>query len=144
MISSIEAVLLSGIVGVCSALLAVFATHWTAKRRELEKKTTDIRIEYLIDCWIKIERAANVPKSVGRDQKNKFYDDLEQALAKIILLGDPSEVEAAKKFARDMAAGSNASVNDLLNSLRRSLREKLKLEQVGALDLFFRMQREKP
>jgi hypothetical protein len=110
-------------------------------RREAEKKTADIRIEYLIDCWTKIERAANLGEKPSKDKLEKSYDELEQAVAKVILLGDPSEVDAAKLFARDLAAGSNASVDKLLNALRDSLREKLELPKAGALDLFFRMRR---
>lgn len=139
--------LIAAVIGFCSAIVGgvvvAFANHVMTLKRERERKTTDVRIEYLIESWAKIERASYVSDSASKDQRNKFYDDLEQAVAKIILLGDVKEVDAAKKFARDLAAGSNASANELLNSLRDSLREKLKLERASALDLFFRMQREK-
>lgn len=140
---SIEMVLLSLISAVVGGLIVAFANHVMTRQREQEKKASDVRIEYLIDCWMKIERAACLGPDLGTDMKNNRLDELELAIAKVILLGDVAEVGAAKKFARDLAAGSNASVRDLLDSLRDSLREKLGLQPAGALDLFFRMQREK-
>lgn len=140
---SFESILLSLVSAIVGGLVVAFANHWMTQKREMEKKTTDVRVEYLIDCWMKIERAASMNSHSSKDYKNKCYDDLETAIAKITLLGDPGEVEAAKKFARDLAANSNASVNELLNSLRNSLRVKLGIAPAGALDLFFRMRRDK-
>ncbi len=138
-----ETALLSLASAIIGGLVVAFANHWMSRRRELEKKATDVRVEYLIDCWMKVERASLIGSDVENSEKQKRLDDLEQAVAKIILLGDVREVEAAKKFARELSEGSNASVNGLLNSLRDSLRERLGLEQAGALDLFFRMHRQK-
>jgi hypothetical protein len=140
---SAETILYSLLSAIVGGLIVAVANHLMARRRELEKKTTDIRIDYLIDCWMKIERAAFVGPEVETAERSARYDALEESVAKIILLGNAAEVTAAKKFARELAHGSNASVMELLNSLRDSLRKRLELDPAGPLDLFFRMQRDK-
>ena len=139
-----EAVILSLTSSVIGGLVVALASHWMTKRRDLEKKLVDIRVEQLVSSWTKIERASVVNHGdIAAEEKKRRYDDLEIAVASIMLLGDAREIEAAKSFAFEMAKGSGASVYELLNALRDSLRRQFKLEPVSGMDVFFRMRREK-
>ena len=114
------------------------------KRREHEKKLAEVRIEHLIKCWKQIERASNTENMTDRAELSRRYDDLEDAIASIVLLGAKKEVEAAPSFAAALAEGSDNSATELLQSLRDSPRAELELEPVEGLGhSFFRMHRDK-
>lgn len=127
---------------VFGGLVVAIVNHIMTRRRERDRKLADIRIEHLIKCWKQIERAAFVGDDATVSERNKRYDELEDAIASIMLLGGKREVEAASHFAVALADSSNNSANGLLNSLRDSLRAELKLEPVASLSLFFRMRRD--
>ncbi len=115
-----EAALASLLSSIFGGLIVAISNHIMTRRREQEKRLSDLRIEHLISCWKKIERAASVNHdAIGMEDKRKRYDDLEDAIASIMLLGDRSEVDAASQFARELATRSNAPVNILLNTLRQ-------------------------
>ncbi len=79
-----------------------------------------------------------------RAEFNRRYDELEDAIASIMLLGAKKEVETARKFAVALAEGTDRSATELLQPLRDSLRAELELEPVEGLGhLFFRMHRDK-
>jgi hypothetical protein len=140
---ALETVLLSLVSSVVGGLVVAFASHMMTRQRELEKKLVDVRVEHLISCWTKIERAAQIGQDeITAEAKKQRYDDLEVAIARIMLLGDRKEVEETRKFAYEMASGSGVSVNNVLNALRDSLRQQFNLEQVAGMDLFFRMKRD--
>jgi hypothetical protein len=139
-----QAIILSLASSVIGGLVVALANHWMTKRRELDKKLVDIRVEHLVSCWTKIERASVVNHDViASDEKKQRYDDLEAAVARIMLLGDSREIEAARSLAVELSKGAGASTNELLNALRDSLRRQFRLEPVAGMDVFFRMRREK-
>jgi hypothetical protein len=129
---------------VTGGLVVAPVNHFMTKRREHEKKLAEMRIEHLIKCWKQIERASNSEKVADRAELNRRYDELEDAIASIVLLGAKKEVETARKFAVALAEGTDKSATELLQSLRDSLRAELELEPVEGLGhFFFRMHRDK-
>jgi hypothetical protein len=125
-------------------LVVALVNHVMTKRREHEKKLAEVRIEHLIKCWKQIERASNTENVTDRAELSRRYDDLEDAIASIVLLGAKKEVEAARRFAVALSEGSDKSATELLQSLRDSLRAELELEPVQGLGhLFFRTHRDK-
>ena len=129
---------------VTGGLVVALVNHFMTKRREHEKKLAEVRIEHLIKCWKQIERASNTENVTDRAELNRRYDDLEDAIASIVLLGAKKEVETARKFAVAHSEGTDKSATELLQSLRDSLRAELELEPVEGLGhLFLRMHRDK-
>lgn len=124
--------LASSLIG--GAVVAVI-NNWLTRRREQDKKLSDLRVEHLLKSWRQIERAASMQNVDSDSERTKRYFELEEAVANILLLGDVEEVNAAKRFAGD----PNEQVNPLLNALRHSLRRELKLEPVESLSAFFRV-----
>jgi hypothetical protein len=131
--------LISGIVG---GLIVAAFNHWLTRKHENEKNCFDLNIEYLIDRWIKIEHASLMSQHVSLEIRACRLDDLEHAIARIFLIRNSKELDAAKAFAKSLAADTNSLVNKLLDSLRDSLCERLELEPVGRLDLFLSMRRD--
>jgi hypothetical protein len=129
---------LSAIIG---GLLVAIANHLMTQKREREKKITDVRIEYLIDCCLKIESVSNLGHKPSHEKTDNSYDELEKACAKIMLLGDPVEVDAVREFSKEFATNKSASGDKILNSLRDNLRKKLGLEHAGNWDSFLRISR---
>jgi hypothetical protein len=140
---SATTILLSLVSALLAGLVVAIANHWMTRTRELEKKTTDVRVEYLIECCLKFERASCLGPNSSLETIEKSYEDIESSFSKIMLLGDPNEIAAVKKFAQEFAASKNASTESVLNSLRDSLRKKLGLEPAGKWDLFLRVKLDK-
>jgi hypothetical protein len=129
--------------GVLGGLVVAIANHWMTRTRELEKKITDVRVEYLIECCLKFDRASCLSQKSSLETIEKSYEDIETAFSKVMLLGDPNEIAAVKKFAQEFAKSKNASTESVLNSLRDSLRKKLGLDPAGKWDLFLRVKLDK-
>ena len=139
-LSPIVLSLLSSIAG---GLIVAFVNHAMTRRREHERKLTDLRIQNLIDSWRKIEKASAVDHSPSaRDKRNSLYDGLEDAVASIMLLGTEKEVELARQFSRELAEKRTSSADELLNALRSSLRAELGLKGVADMNVFLRMSRD--
>ena len=138
-----DAIVVSLISSIIGGLIVAFANHVMTRRREHEKKLSDLRIQHLIDSWKKIEKASVADHSEkGKDKKNALYDGLEDAIASIVLLGTKKEVELARMFAIELSHGAGASSTELLNALRASLRIELGLEGVEDMNVFLRMRRD--
>jgi hypothetical protein len=105
--------------------------HRTAAKRDQMNKRRDLRIQYLIDAYRKLERISN------RDEASpEWAGNIESAIADIQLFGSVRQVAMAKQFASDMAAERQASADELLADLRKDLRRELMLEDVSS-DLKF-------
>jgi hypothetical protein len=128
---------------VIGGFVVALVDHFMTRRRERDSKLAEVRIENLIKCWKQIERASNTENVTDRAELNRRYDELEDAIANIVLLGAKREVEVARKFAVSLADGTDQSATELLQSLRDGLREELELEPVEGLGhLFFGMHRD--
>lgn len=102
-------------------------------KRDQTNKRRDLQVQYLIEAYRRIERAANRPK----DFNNNI--ELESAIADIQLFGTAQQVRLAEKFAFDIANNSNASTDELLVNLRDELRRELKLEVVNPEITYLRL-----
>lgn len=124
--------------------MVALVSHFMTKRREHEKKLAELRIEHLIECWRKIERAALVGGEASRESKNDAYDGIEDAIARITLLGTEREVEIAANVTAELSKIHPEAIVELLNELRSNLRRELGLKSLPMMeDVFFRVRRDK-
>ena len=94
-------------------------------RRDRKAKQRDLWIQYLIDSWVTIESVAN------REFSDRQYpEQLEQAIAKIQLLGTQNQIKLAQTFSREFACQGAADLDQLLPDLQQELRKELGLEAV--------------
>jgi len=93
-------------------------------RRDRLSKKRDLRIQYLIDAYRRIESVAN--------RTDGAMEGLESAVADIQLFGSPDQVRLARDFAVEFAAAGGAGLEDLLESLSADLRKELDLGEPAA------------
>ena len=109
---------------VITAIVAVagwFIAHRLSADRDRETKRRELRVEYLIDVWRRLENV-----SARTDDSRNV--DLESAVADIQLFGSNRQIELAYQFMEDFVKNGHADLDDLLDDLRRDLRHELKLE----------------
>ena len=100
-------------------------SHHLSVTKDQNAKQRDMRIQFLLEAYRRLEAAANRPES-GKDEQDKF----ESALADIQLLGTKAQIEELMRFLAEWnTSGGNASINPLLELLRTHLREELRLEK---------------
>ena len=133
--------LASSVVG---GLVVALVNHIMTMRREHEKKLAELRIEHLIECWRKLERGALVGDQASQESKNDAYDGIEDAIARITLLGTEREVEIAANVTAELSKNHLEAIVALLNELRSNLRRELGLKSLPMMeDVFFRVRRDK-
>ncbi len=100
-----------------------FLLHRLSQNRDRENKRKDLRTNYLIEAWRRLEHAA---------LRDKFdhTEYLENPIADIQLFGTKRQIELAQKLADDIANNGTANLDDLLKELRTDLRSELDLEKV--------------
>jgi len=108
------------------AILGWIVAHRLAAKRDVANKRRELRTNYLINAYRKLESSANPLHPQAR------WECLELAIADIQLFGTPRQVKMAIDFAKTMEKDNSASADDLLFDLRRSLRAELQLEPVDA------------
>ncbi|MDH2916216.1 MAG: hypothetical protein PXX77_04985 [Gallionella sp.] len=108
------------------AVLGWFAAHQFNAHRDRANKQRDLRIQFLLEAYRRLEAAANRPEA-GKEEQDKF----ESALADIQLLGTKSQIEELMDFieAWQSSKSGGASISPLLELLRSHLRNELKLEK---------------
>ncbi|MDD5299410.1 MAG: hypothetical protein PHD65_02835 [Gallionella sp.] len=107
------------------AVLGWFVAHQFNIYRDRANKQRDLRIQFLLEAYRRLESAANRPEA-GKDEQDKF----ESALADIQLLGTKLQIEELMRFLADWnSSKGGASINSLLELLRIHLRNELKLEK---------------
>ena len=104
------------------AILGWFAAHQFNFYRDNKNKRRDIRIQYLLDAYRRLEAASNRPEADKESQ-----DSFESALADIQLLGKKDQIEALMHFLNEFNSGGT-SINTLLELLRTHLRKELDLK----------------
>ncbi len=97
-------------------------THRNEMERSRAAKRRELKVQYLIDAFRKLEYVSNRPISP------ETAPDFEKAIADIQLFGTARQVELAQQFAVGMAESSTHSLDPLLADLRQSLRNELDLE----------------
>lgn len=104
-------------------MLGWFFLHSLTKQRDKHNKQKDLRINYLIEAWRKLEHAAN--------RKNvDTLEYLEKPIADIQLFGTKKQIEMVQALAKEIVETENANLTELLTELRQDLRKELNLEKV--------------
>ncbi len=102
-------------------------THLLTRRRDRANKRRDQRVQFIIDAYRRLERAANRTA----DQAPAYYGDIESAVADVQLFGTAAQVRAARAFAAAFARDGAAPLHTLLEQLRADLRAELGLGPVA-------------
>lgn len=91
------------IVPVLVAVIGWFAAHQFNVYRDRQNKRRDLRVDFLLDAYRRLESAAN------RDEKTEAQKlAFESAVADIQLRGTPEQVTAVVNYLHRHAAGSGA------------------------------------
>lgn len=112
-----------------SAILGAFAggfvVHKLTLRREAVSARRTQRVTFLLDAYRKLIDASE------RDTlSSERRDNLEGALADVMLLGGQEEIQAAGRFQRDFVENKSSSLVPVIESLRKSLRSELDLPEI--------------
>lgn len=123
------------------AIIAVsgwFIAHQFNVYRDNKNKRRDIRIQYLLDAYRRLEGASNRPEA-DKETQNGF----ESALADIQLLGKKDQIDALMHFLNEFNNGG-ASINPLLELIRADLRDELGLKNDVQKIRIFRFEKRFP
>lgn len=101
-----------------------YVVHYLSARRDQTNKRRDLRVQYLIEAYRRLEYAGNRPMT------EEIAPEFERAVADIQLFGTPKQVELAQEFAVGFAQKGTHPLDPLLNELRKELRKELELEPV--------------
>ncbi|UCE08260.1 MAG: hypothetical protein JSW07_09655 [bacterium] len=104
------------------AILGWFAAHRFAAHRDRVNKRRDLRVQYLIEAYRRLEHSA------WRDYTPDIIADLESSISDIQLFGTISQVCEARAIAEDYSKSKEPELLKLLLDLRNTLRKELKLE----------------
>jgi hypothetical protein len=115
-------------------ILGWLATHEFAARRDRNNKKRDLRVQYLIEAWRKLEMSSNRPSDA------RYSEAIESAISDIQLFGSPKQIELAQTFANSISS-QGANIDGLLNNLRRELRSYLDLPEAADIDWWLRFKR---
>jgi hypothetical protein len=110
-----------------------YAAHRLAAARDRANKRRELRVQYLIEAYRRLEFVSNRPITPVTAR------DFEQAIADIQLFGTGRQVDLARDFAKGFAQNGTHSLDPLLDDLRQSLRAELSLEVVKAKITYLRM-----
>lgn len=122
------------------ALLAVLVVmvgwlvvHGQNLERDLQAKRLDTQVQYLIEAYRRLEKAAGREHGFETDEEHLQYSqEVEGAIGDIQLFGTPEQVDLAKDVVASLAGDGRHKVDltPLLQCLRRDLRQKLLLRPV--------------
>ena len=101
------------------------AGYATSVLRDRLSKRRDLRVQYLLEAYRRLEDSGNRATPRSDDERQ-----LESAIADIQLLGSPEQASLARQFALEFATSGQASLDPLLESLRGDLRRELRLEEI--------------
>jgi len=104
------------------AVIGWFAAHQFNAHRDRQNKRRDLRIQFLLEAYRRLESVANRDKKT-EEQMVAF----ESAVADIQLLGSTEQVAATVNYLRRHAAGGGAQIDEVLRLLRSDLRKEIGL-----------------
>lgn len=108
---------------IVTAALAV--AGWLVSQAQARRATRrNIRIQYLLDAYRRLEWASNRPVT------SEIAHELEAAIGDVMLLGTPGQAALAAELSRRFAAEHVADTRPLLLALRDSLRSELLLGEL--------------
>ncbi len=108
-----------------------YIVHLFATKRDRKNKQKELRINYLIEAWRKLEYASN-----RKDVNAVEY--VEKPIADIQLFGTKKQIELAIKIANELAETRGTNLIELLTELRQDLRRELNLEKIDTPIKVFR------
>jgi hypothetical protein len=117
------------------AIIGWIAGHLLTAARDRANKRRELRVQFLIDAYRKLEAAANRDGNQEPD-----WPAFETAIADIQLFGTKSQVENATTFADEFASKGTYSLSRLLMDLRSDLREELRLEPIKGTIMHLRVE----
>lgn len=109
-----------------------YALHWFTTKRDKRNKQKELRVNYLIEAWRKLEYAAN-RKDVD------LVEYLEKLIGDIQLLGRKKQIEMIQRLAYELTKNQGGSIIEILNELRQDLRKELNLEKIATEIKIFRI-----
>ena len=121
------------------AVLGWFAAHQFNVYRDRQNKRRDLRIQYLLEAYRRLEGVANRSKK-SEEQALAF----ESAIADIQLLGSNEQIAALIRYIQRFTASEGAQVDEVLELLRADLRRELSLPVTKEKALVFRFIRPDP
>lgn len=121
--------LLSVLVPLASAILGAvvggLVVHRFAVVRDVRNEQRGRRVDHLISAYRRLVAASNRTGGMSEEHEHQ----VEEALSDIILLGQRSEVEAARDFMLEIGRSRSADLEPLMVALRSSLRSQLQLDE---------------
>lgn len=112
-------------------IIGWYIVHLFAARRDRKNKQRELRINYLIEAWRKLEYSAN-RKGVNA------IEYVEKPIADIQLFGTKKQIDLTIKIAHELAEKQGTNLIELLTELRKDLRRELNLEQIDTPIKVFR------
>lgn len=117
-LSSLVSVLVGAVVG-------GMVVHRLTLRRESRAARRTQRVAFLLDAYRKL-----IDASARENISPERRDNLESALADIMLLGGASEIAATESFQREFVERGGGNLDPVIGALRSSLRSELGIEEV--------------
>jgi hypothetical protein len=118
------------------AVIGWFAAHQFNVYRDRQNKRRDLRIQFLLDAYRRLESAAN-REAKTEEQLLAF----ESAVADIQLLGTQEQVAATVQYLQQHASGAGAQIDPVLRLLRSDLRKETGLWEEVENAVVFRFTR---
>ena len=119
--------IIAAFVGAIAAVVVWYLSARDLRKIDRENKKREIRLQFLVDAYRKIESSGNRPLS----HDSEYARNIENAIGDIQLFGSRKQVELTQAEAKLLCATGHATHDALLNELRRDLRSELDLEALS-------------
>ena len=116
---------ITAIISTAVIIVGWAVAHRLTVRRDTLAKRRDLRVQYLLDAYRRLEDAANRPLDSLPEAKRAF----ESAVADIQLLGTSEQIDALLKYLNQLTKEGGGNVDPVLKLLRDDLRKELSLEK---------------
>ena len=119
------------------AVVGWFAAHQFNVYRDRQNKRRDLRIQFLLEAYRRLESAAN--RDIKTEEQKLAF---ESAVADIQLLGTKEQVAATVEYLLQHASRAGAKIDPVLQLLRSDLRKELGFSEDVESAVIFRFTRE--
>ena len=116
--------ILTAIISATVIIIGWAVAHRLTVIRDTLAKRRDLRVQYLLDAYRRLEDAANRPLDSFPEAKRAF----ESAVADIQLLGTSAQIGALLIYLRQYSQESRGNIDPVLKLIRDDLRKELSLE----------------
>lgn len=115
------------------AIVGWYFAHRMSAARDRANKKRDLRVQYLIDAYRRLEAAC------VRDDVMPYKEDIEKSIADVQLFGTDRQINLVKQIIKGVEEASYSDPRPLLANLRDDLRNELNLEREESMILHFRV-----